>query len=67
MTKYLIAFRSDISTRVVTELLDYHVDYESIYPSEYGLTIVCNTDESVIDEYDWALSMICNLDQNKEV
>lgn len=63
MTKYLIAFRPEVSTSVVTDLIDHYADYQTIFSGEYGLTILCDICEEALELFDWALSMTCNLEQ----
>lgn len=65
MTRYLIAFRPEVSIGLINNLLDNYADYERIFPGEYGLTIQCDLDEEFLDTYDWALLMTCNLEQSE--
>lgn len=66
MTLYQIAFRESVSTGVVQQFSDcLFVDIRSIFLSEYGLTVYAHIeDDDVLEEWDWAFSMVCNMDQN---
>ena len=66
MTLYQIAFRSSVAIAVVKQFSRcYGVDIRSISLSDYGLTVFAQIEEeSVLEEWDWAFSMVCDMDQD---
>lgn len=65
MTLYEIAIRDHVCVGVIEELSRHWAgEVTFIYMSEYGLTICAEiTDDAFFKDYDWAFSMICNMEQ----
>ena len=68
MTLYQIAFRNTVAIAVIKQFSRYcGVDIKSIFLSDYGLTVFAQIEEeSVLEEWDWAFSMVCNMEQDLE-
>lgn len=66
MTLYQIAFRSSVAIAVVKQFSrSFGVDIRSIFLSDYGLTVFAQIEEeSVLEDWDWAFSMVCDMDQD---
>lgn len=70
--RWMLSFREEVGTKVVTDLCNDLSERYCPYQIEidtYGLTVFAELaceDTGVIDEYDWALSTICDLEQKKE-
>lgn len=63
MTLYKVAFRPEVSTQVVTDFLDHYADERCIFSGKYGLTVLAEIHvQEVLDEFDWAFSMVCNME-----
>lgn len=63
MTLYQVAFRPEVSTQVVIDFVDHHADVRRIFSGEYGLTVLAEIyGKEVLDEFDWAFSMVCNME-----
>lgn len=57
-----IAFRNDVSVSVIENVMKaFDVNYAFL--SEYGITMVVDTNDSDLTEYEWALCMLCDMDQ----
>lgn len=68
MTLYQIAFKDSVATGVVGQFASCGlVSIRSMFLSEYGLTILADvTDEDILEVWDWAFCMLCNMEQEVE-
>lgn len=66
MTVYQIAFRDSVAIAVIKQFSEYYVvDIRSIFLSDYGLTAYVDIkDDNILEEWDWAFSMVCNMNQD---
>lgn len=62
MTIMQIAFRENVSVSVIEDVMKaFSINYALL--TEYGVTMVIDSKVADLSEFDWALSMVCDMDQ----